>query len=108
VPFPSVELRSPSRNGTAASLILIDAKSHRDCRGTKVVPGSRIEKTHSMKAGRLWRSRAARKTASSILAVLLAHSVGLGTLGGAFRLAQHAIAVVFQDFLVPLPHLLGV
>ena len=36
VPFPSVELRSPSRNGTAASLILIDAKSHPDRRATLI------------------------------------------------------------------------
>ena len=34
MPFPSVELRSPSWNGTAASLILIDALSHLDRRAT--------------------------------------------------------------------------
>ena len=37
MPFPSVELRSPSGNGTAAVLILIDALSHRDCRAAEAL-----------------------------------------------------------------------
>ena len=36
VPLPSVELRSPSRSGTVAALILIDAHSQLDRRGTDI------------------------------------------------------------------------